>query len=149
MIDQYSQLFACLNEKKVEYLLIGGVLAIAYGIPRMTKDVDLFLRPDLDNARRCLDALQALGLGTAHLTTAEDLCATEVTIFKDIMRLDVLTNVKGLDFYEAWLHKVFLELGDIHIPALCLDDLVKSKKAAGRTTDLEDIKILEQLKKKP
>ena len=40
MIGQHLKLFESLNRKKVDYLLIGGTLAIAYGVPRVTKDIN-------------------------------------------------------------------------------------------------------------
>jgi predicted nucleotidyltransferase len=137
-----------LNENNVEYLLIGGALSIAYGVPRVTKDLDIFLNPTLPNTKAFLEALTKLGMGTASLTTPEDICNTEVTIFKDIVRLDALTRVKGLNFTNAWQKKVFLSLGNVMIPAINIDDLIASKRAAGRPHDKDDIKILKQARKK-
>lgn len=147
MIEKHLKLFGCLNENGVEYLLIGGTLAIAYGVPRVTKDIDIFINPTLDNAARLLAALKKIGMGTADLTNAGDICSAEVTIFKDFIRLDVLTSVTGLEFGKAWQNKVYLSLDDIDIPAISLDDLIKAKKASGRPPDLEDIKILEMARK--
>lgn len=148
MIERYLKLFECLNKNNVEYLLIGGALSIAYGVPRVTKDLDIFLNPTIENARAFLKALGELGMGTANLTTAEDICNTEVTIFKDFVRLDALTKVKGLDFSNAWRNKVFLALREVMIPAINIDDLISSKKAAGRPHDKEDIKMLKMAKRK-
>lgn len=148
MIAQHLKLFASLNKNKVEYLLIGGTLAIAYGVPRVTKDIDLFLNPTLENAGALLKALEEFGMGTVHLTNPQDICSTEVTIFKDFVRLDVLTKVKGLEFSAAWRNKVYLSLENIDIPAVNLEDLIKSKQAAGRSEDFEDIKVLEMARKK-
>lgn len=143
MIAQHLALFRFLSDHRVEYLLIGGTLAIAYGVPRVTKDIDIFLNPTLENATQCLAALTECGLGTAALTTADALCNTEVTIFKDVVRLDVLTRVKGLEFAAAWKNRVQLALADVIIPALHIDDLIAAKQAAGRPGDLEDIRILQ------
>ena len=148
MIDRYLKLFECLNKNNVEYLLIGGALSIAYGVPRVTKDIDLFLNPTIANAKAFLKALSELGMGTASLTTPEDICNTEVTIFKDVFRLDALTHVKGLDFIKAWQNKVFLSLRNIMIPSINIDDLIASKKAAGRPHDKKDIQILKMAKKR-
>lgn len=73
MIDQHLKLFESLNREKVDYLLIGGTLAIAYGVPRVTKDIDLFIRPTIENAERCLEALKNMGLGTISLTSAKEM----------------------------------------------------------------------------
>jgi len=147
MIDQHLKLFASLNKEGVEYLLIGGTLAIAYGVPRVTKDIDLFIRPSLENAVKCLKALDKIKMGTAALTTPESLCRTEVTIFKDFVRVDVLTRVKGIQFDPSWKNGVDLVVERVAIHCLSLDDLIKSKKAAGRPGDIEDIKILKLARK--
>lgn len=143
MIDQHLKLFESLSRHKVKYLLIGGALAIAYGIPRITKDVDIFVHPTSDNASRILSALKEIGMGTAGLISPDELIKTEVTIFKDFLRLDVLTKVKGLEFDSAWKNRKTLFLDKIPIQALSLEDLIASKKAVGRPQDFEDIKILE------
>lgn len=148
MIEQHLKLFACLNRRGAEYLLIGGALSIAYGVPRVTKDIDLFLNPVPENAEALLQSLKEMGFGTANMIDAKEICQTEVTIFKDILRVDILTKVKGLTFEKAWQNKVFLELDRVMIPSLSLDDLIRSKKAAGRTGDLEDVKILEMARTK-
>ena len=147
MINRYLKLFESLNKNNVEYLLIGGALSIAYGVPRLTKDIDIFLNPTIKNATALLKALEEFGMGTVSLTTPEDICKTEITIFKDIVRFDVLTQVKGLNFTKAWQNKIFLALYNITIPAINIDDLITSKQAAGRPTDKEDIKILEMAKR--
>lgn len=143
MIDRHLKLFECLNRNKVEYLLIGGMLSIVYGVPRMTKDIDLFVKAEPQNAERLLSALKELGMGSAYLTDAKSICATEITIFKDFFRLDVLTSVKGLTFDDSWQHRAYLTLDQIPIHCVTLDDLIKSKKATGRPRDLDDLKILE------
>ena len=145
MIGPHLQLFKSLNDHGVEYLLIGGVAVIAHGFPRTTKDIDIFINPTAENAQRCLQALLAIGFGTATLTTPEKVVQTEVTIFKDFLRLDVLTRVKGLEFESAWLRKVFFEVDQVLIPAVSKEDLIRSKEAAGRRGDLEDIEVLQKI----
>lgn len=145
MIGRHLQLFKSLSSHGVEYLLIGGVAVIAYGFPRTTKDIDIYINPTVENAKRCLEALEEYGFGTVALTTAEKLAATEVTIFKDFIRLDVLTRVKGIEFDTAWRRKVLFEVDQVRIPALSKEDLISSKQAAGRSGDLEDIKILQMI----
>src|SRR3989338_3999863 len=115
MITEHSKLFESLNQNQVEYLLVGGMLSISYGVPRVTKDIDLFIRPTKENAHRFLEALKALGFGSAYLTNSEDIYQTEVTIFKDFMRVDALTRVKGIEFDAAWKNKKNLDLGDVVI----------------------------------
>jgi predicted nucleotidyltransferase len=68
MIARHLQLFASLNDHQVEYLVIGGALAITYGVPRITKDLDIFLNPQEVNAERCLEAMKASGIGDGQRT---------------------------------------------------------------------------------
>lgn len=143
MIGPHLHLFKSLNDHGVEYLLIGGVAVVAHGAARTTKDIDFFIRPTVENATKCLAALEDVGFGTVFLTTPEKLCATEVTIFKDIVRVDILTRVKGIDFVDAYHKKIFFKVGDILIPTLNKQDLIRTKKAAGRDIDLEDVIVLE------
>lgn len=143
MIGPHLHLFKSLNDHEVEYLLIGGMAVIAYGAPRTTKDIDIFIRPTIENAKKCLLALEKVGFGTVFLTTPEKLCETEVTIFKDLIRVDVLTRVKGIEFDEASRDRVFVQVGSTMIPTLSRQQLIKSKRAAGRDIDLEDIVVLE------
>ena len=81
----HLDLFECLNKEKVEYLLVGGVTAIAYGVPRTTIDIDILINPTFENADHLLKVLKKLRMGTASLITPEELVKEEVTIFKDII----------------------------------------------------------------
>lgn len=148
MIDPHLKLIKSLNDHGVDYLLIGGMLAIAYGVPRTTKDIDFFIRATEENAQKILEALQELGFGTSHLITAEEIAKTEITILKDYLRVDLLTQVKGLEFDKAFAHKEIRKINDISIFVLTLEDLILSKKAAGRPGDLEDVCLLEKIQQK-
>lgn len=51
----FSALLALFNENRVEYLIVGGYALGFHGSPRFTGDLDLFVNPDLENARRVVD----------------------------------------------------------------------------------------------
>lgn len=102
MLNRLQDVFACLSRHDVRYVVIGGIAAVLHGVPRATFDLDLLIDPALGNARRLLDALLDAGLGTASFTSAEDVVANEITVFKDRVRLDVQTRTPGLVFEEAW-----------------------------------------------
>jgi hypothetical protein len=123
--------------------VIGGVASILHGVPRATFDLDILIEATLENARRLLAALLDAGLGTAALTTPEDVLANEITVFKDRVRVDVQTSTPGIKFQEAWLrhHTVTYQGQEFFI--LSKEDLVASKCASGREVDLEDVRLLE------
>jgi hypothetical protein len=64
----FRDLLALLNEHKVEYLIVGGYALAFHGAPRFTGDIDIFVRPRQENARRVLQALAAFGFEFTDLT---------------------------------------------------------------------------------
>ena len=143
MFDQLKVVFESLNSHQVKYLVIGGVAAIIHGHPRNTFDLDILIEPTVENARRLLDALLAIGFGTAALTTPENLVATEITVFRDRLSIDVQTSTPGLDFSGAWSRREVMEAHGVKFIVVSLDDLLASKRAAGRPKDLLDVEALE------
>jgi len=134
-----------LNSREVKYLVIGGTAAILYGVPRATFDLDLLVEATPDNAKRLLGALEAAGFGTAAMTTPEELLAHEITVFKDIYRIDVQTRTPGLVFQEAWQRRQKMSFQGTAFFVASRQDIIDSKKAAGRRIDLEDVRLLEGL----
>ena len=147
MFKSHLELYRSLKRNKVKYLIIGGIACGIYGSPRATKDLDIIIKPTLENAGRLLEALQEAGFGTACLTTKEKIIANEVNIFQDYIRLDVLTKVKGLDFDTAWKNRKVKFLKDVGIKVVSIDELIESKTASGRLIDKEDVKILKKIKR--
>ena len=143
MINRLIDVFRSFQKHNVQYLVIGGIAAVLYGVSRATFDLDILIEASNENARRLLDALLDAGLGTALLTNKDEILANEITIFKDRVRIDVQTKTPGLIFEDAWKRKQIMNYQGQEFYVACLEDLVASKKAAGRTIDLEDVRLLE------
>ncbi|PID55688.1 hypothetical protein CSB45_14745 [candidate division KSB3 bacterium] len=126
----------------MKYLVIGGIAAILHGVPRATFDLDVLIEATPENAQRVLDALEEAGIGTATLTDAQSILANEITIFKDRVRIDVQTATPGIKFADAWERKDTVEYQGQTFFLVSKDDLIASKRAAGRVRDLEDIRLL-------
>ena len=114
-----------------------------HGIPRATFDLDILIQATEGNVKRLLEALEDAGLGTAALITAEELLEHEITIFKDIVRIDVQTSTPGLEFNKAWERREIMNFQGQEFYVVSKDDLIASKRAAGREEDLEDVRLLE------
>jgi hypothetical protein len=69
--EDFRDLLALFNENKVEYVIVGGYALAFHGAPRYTGDMDVFVWPDAENARRILAALDKFGFGSIGLS-AED-----------------------------------------------------------------------------
>lgn len=143
MLQRLQGVFASLNSHDVQYLVIGGIAVVLYGVPRATFDLDILIRPDRENAARLLEALLAAGLATAELTTADEVLANEITVFKDRVRIDVQTATPGLTFEEAWRRREKMEYHGASFFVVSREDLIASKRAAGRQVDLQDVQMLQ------
>ena len=123
-----------------------SVAAIAHGVPRLTLDLDILIRATPENARGLLQAFEDAGLGTAALTTVDELLANEVVVFKDRIRVDVQTRTPGIDFEDARQRCVTIDVEGVPVHLLSIEDLIASKRAAAREKDLQDIAALERLR---
>jgi hypothetical protein len=138
-----EDVFASLQNHKVKYIVIDGIAAVMHGVPRTTLDLDILIEATRENAQRLLDALLEAKLGTALLITADELITKEIIIFKDRIRVDVQTTTPGLRFEEAWQRRETMKYRGQTLYVASRDDLIASKRAAGRPIDLEDVRLLE------
>ena len=145
MLNRLRDVFKSFQQHDVRYLVIGGVAAILHGVNRMTADVDVLIEATPGNAAAALDALRELGLGTAWLTTSEDLLSQSVTIFEDVLPVDIHIRTPGVDFAVAWDCRRIETIHGVPVNILSVDDLIASKEAAGRDVDREDVAILRRL----
>ena len=142
MLHQLQDVFASFQRHDVKYLVIGGIAAILYGVPRATFDLDILIEASVRNAQNLLDALLEINFGTASLTTAQKLTDTEITIFEDRVRIDVQTSTPGIEFKKAWEHRQVMTYRGQEFYVASKEDLIASKRAAGRKVDLEDVRLL-------
>ena len=143
MLNQLQGVFSSFQKHEVKYVVIGGIASVLHGVPRATFDLDILIEATPANAERLLDALIEAGLGTASLITAERLLAHEITIFKDRVRVDVQTHTPGVEFGEVWEKRETIDFQGQEFYILSKEDLIASKRAAGRDVDLEDVRLLE------
>ena len=142
MLDQLQSVFASFQKNDVKYVVIGGIAAVLYGVPRATFDLDVLIEPTKENADRLLRAVIEAGLSTASLTSPDDILSNEITIFTDRIRLDVQTSTPGIEFEGAWRRRVTMNYKGQALEVVSLSDLIASKRASGRDVDLEDVRIL-------
>ena len=143
MLNRLKDVFASFQKHEVKYIVIGGIASVIYGVPRATFDLDILIDATPENAQRLLDALLEAGLGTASLTNVNEILSNEITIFKDRVRIDVQTSTPGLSFQDAWPQRNTLQYQGQQFYVASREDLITSKKAAGRTVDLDDVRLLE------
>jgi hypothetical protein len=144
--SNFKELFAALNEAKVDYLVIGGYAVIFHSRPRFTKDLDIWLRPSPENARKLMRAFGEFGLALIGIEESDfSRKGTQYQIGRPPVAIDFLTSVGDLEFEECQENRVLDEIDGIPIPYLGKSDLIRAKQIAGRLEDLADIRNLTML----
>jgi len=142
-----ESLLRLLRENAVEFVVIGAAAFPVHGYSRATLDLDVFIRPDRENARRTLNGLREFGYDVTDLTV-DELLTKKVLIRQYIVETDIHPFVTGTTFERVWANKVEGTYGEIPVFFASLDDLIEMKKAAGRPKDLEDLKYLLELRER-
>lgn len=139
-------LLQSLLDHNVRFLVIGAWALPAYGIERMTKDIDIFIEPTEENAVKTIKALQKIGYGAVENDHVKLFLTQKVLLREYVLQTDIHPFVKGSDFYTAWETKKETDIKGIKVFVPSIDVLIEMKKAANRLKDAEDIINLEKIK---
>lgn len=143
--SDFSDLLNLFKANRVKYMVIGGYAVVQYTEPRFTKDLDLWISTDPDNAKAVFDALKEFGAPLEGMTPND---FSEEGYFYQMgvppVRVDILMGIPGVKFDEAWERRVEVQFDDIPVTIISKRDLIAAKRAAGRPQDLLDADSLEQ-----
>jgi type 1 glutamine amidotransferase len=142
-----EDLLRFLNAHRVEFVIIEATAFPIHGYARATLDIDIFIRPESQNAAQLLEALRDFGYDVSDITL-DDLLTKKVLIRQYLVETDIHPFVSGVTFDQVWKNRVSGTYGNERVFYASLDDLITMKQAAGRPKDLEDLKILQILKQK-
>jgi hypothetical protein len=145
--SDFLDLLRCLNSSKVRYLVAGGYAVMKYTEPRYTKHLNIWVEPTIQNSKRLFKALLAFGAPLEQVAPT-DFSEPGVLFIMGLApsRFDILTRIKGVRFKTAWSRRTIVKVGRTAISFISIDDLIKSKLAAGRPQDLLDVKSLRTAK---
>lgn len=139
--EDFRDAIAAFVDGDVEFLIVGAYALAFHGAPRASGDIDLFVRPTAENGSRVHAALLEFGAPLeAHGVTPEDFARTG-TVYQIGLpprRIDVLTELSGLSFDEAWASRVPATVDGRTVHFIGRDAYIKNKLAAGRPKDLAD-----------
>jgi hypothetical protein len=140
----WSEFLSLLIQNGVRFVLVGGHAVAAYGEPRLTEDLDVFVEASAENAARLRRALVAFGFGDAAPAVGELAKAGTVWMLgRKPWRIDILTRIDGVTFEEAWDGRVEAEFDPKPLYVIGRAQLLANKRAAGRPKDLADVASLE------
>jgi predicted nucleotidyltransferase len=139
----FKELLRLFNERRVEYLIVGGYALSIHGHPRYTGDIDLWILAEPENAGRVMAALSDFGFGSLGLQASDFLRPQQVIqLGFPPARIDLMTDIDGLTFPECWPNRVEVEIDGLKVSAIGLADFIRNKEATGRLQDLADLQKL-------
>jgi predicted nucleotidyltransferase len=140
--DDFRDLLLELADAGVEFVIVGAFALAFHGAPRASGDIDIFVRPTRENAERIVAALVRFG---APLTSAgishEDFARPGMVyqIGLPPRRIDLLTEISGVSFEEAWASREAAEIDGRPVHIIGRETFLKNKQASGRPKDLADV----------
>jgi predicted nucleotidyltransferase len=138
-----------LKEKGVKYLVIGGYAVAYHGYPRYTKDIDIWVWLNEENAHKVIETIKAFGMASMNILVEDLLNKNSVVqLGMPPNRIDILTDLETLDFETCYAQKEVMNLDGLEISFIDFDSLIQSKLAAGRPQDKVDAKKLKERKTK-
>jgi len=157
MYQDYKDLLSVFQSHGVKYLVVGGFAVIYHSQPRFTRDIDLFIKADPENAKAIYAALAAFGAPLQGIRPEDFTDRNSFFRFgRDPKGFDILPSIPGVDFDTAWERRVESVVDTttgLKANFISADDLIASKLASGRTRDLADVedirKALESQQRKP
>ena len=135
-----------LNSHRVEYLVVGAHALAWYGLPRYTKDIDVFVRVSPENAKALVSVIDEFGFASTGLVD-HDFLEADLIIQLGIEpnRIDLLTGISGVSWDEAWSSREPGNLGNIAVNYLGKSSYIKNKLASGRPQDIADVSRLREI----
>jgi hypothetical protein len=144
MNQDFLDLLRALSARDVRFLIVGAYALAVHGRPRATGDLDVWIEATPDNATRLMAALADFGAPLDQVT-ARDFSAPGIVFQMGLppYRIDILTELSGLTFEEAWPTRMRAAFGpDLEVDYIGRDAFIRNKRATGRAKDLGDIEGL-------
>ncbi len=145
MNPDFLDIIRALSDAEVRFIVVGAYAVNIYVDPRATGDLDLWVEPSPENAGRVLRALTAFGAPLTGVSES-DFASPGITLQIGIppRRIDLLTEISGVQFDEAWGDRSMHPFGPLTVPFLGKATLIRNKRATGRQKDLADLDFLER-----
>ena len=145
MLNQdFKEFIQSLNNNGVRYLVIGGYAVAFHGHPHYTKDIDIWISMDAENAAKIVKALEQFGFASLGLQAADFTAPDQIVqLGYPPNRIDLITTTPGVDFDTCYAARVPTEIDGVQVTFIDLENLKRNKKAVGRHQDLADIENLE------
>jgi hypothetical protein len=145
MNPDFLDIIRALLDAETRFIVVGAYALNIYIDPRATGDLDIWIEATPENARKVMRALKEFGAPLSDVSES-DFARPGVTFQIGIAprRIDLLTELSGIEFQEAWNDHSMFPFGPFTIPFLSKAALIKNKRATGRPKDLLDLEELDK-----
>lgn len=145
MNQDFLDLLRAFVEAEVRFMLVGAYALAFHGQPRTTGDLDVWIDATPDNGIAAYGALAAFG-APMHELDLDDLTRPGVVFQMGVepFRVDILTQISGVTFEEAWPDRVVQDVSGLPVPFIGREAFIRNKRASGRPQDLLDVRTLEE-----
>ncbi|MCY1069773.1 nucleotidyltransferase [Nannocystis sp. RBIL2] len=145
-VQGFVALLRALSEQEARFMVVGAHAVAHHGHLRATEDLDLWIDNSPGNASRVYEALAEAGALTRDISVdALTEPGVAYPLGEEPFRIDILTEIRGVAFDDAWPRRVTGRVHGEPCPVLGLDDLLANKRATGRLKDLLDAESLERV----
>ena len=143
--EDFRDFITALNDQEVRYILVGGFSVILHGYSRTTGDMDIWVERSVENYSKLKRAFHQFGMPVFDMTENNFLSHPNWDVFTfgiPPVAIDIMVQVKGLDFESCLNNSVFFEDEGLKIRTIHINNLLEAKKMAGRSKDLDDLENL-------
>ena len=143
--QDFREFLNALNNNKVKYLLVGGYSVILHGYSRTTGDIDIWVDRTKENYVLLNSAFEEFGMPIFDMTLENFISHPEWDVFtygKPPVAIDILINLKGVNFDFAFNNSIVFDLDGLSIRTIHKNDLITAKMAANRAKDQNDLENL-------
>jgi len=145
----FEELLKLFNKNKVKYCIVGAYAFAFYATPRFTKDLDMLVEPDKENAFKIIKSLGEFGFKSLDLTEKDFSREGKIVqLGYEPVRVDLMTSIEGCTFEEVWKNRAVGVYGKQKIFFIGINELIKNKKSLKRKQDKIDVSILVSRKRK-
>ena len=156
----YEEIFREFQKNQIKYVIVGGIALNLLGSLRSTADMDILVEMSDDNLKKALAILKKHGyrvkshidpMGILDPKTRQEWIKKKhmkaLNFYKDGMLKEVDVVIGSpVTFEKAEKTAVKIKTGNITLPVISIDNLIKMKKSAGRAVDKLDIEELKKIK---
>jgi hypothetical protein len=154
-----ERLIRVLAKHRVDFVLIGALAARLQGFPRLTADADITPARDRDNLSRLAAALrdlkariftEAVPTGLTFDCSAQTLSRAETwNLVTSAGRLDLAFTPSGTTGYDDLIRAALrFEVYGVELLAASLEDIIRSKEAADRPQDRQDVIVMREMQRR-